>query len=144
MAYTTFDRYLESEVLSADPVKLVNMLYRGATDAVASARRALAEGSIADRSKQLMKAWEILHELSQVLDHEKGGELAQRLAALYEYMQSRLLEANAEQKDAPLAEVEGLLVTLGEAWRELSMAQQAAVPAMTMPVDEYRPVSAAY
>ena len=35
---TVYDRYLEAEVLSADPVKLVWLLYRGALDSVRAAR----------------------------------------------------------------------------------------------------------
>ncbi|MEI9812216.1 MAG: flagellar protein FliS [Acidobacteriota bacterium] len=40
------DRYLESEVLNADPVKLVSLLYRGALDAIAAARAALHAGKV--------------------------------------------------------------------------------------------------
>jgi flagellar protein FliS len=122
MAYTTFDRYLEAEVLDADPVKLVNLLYRGALEAVAAARGHVAGGRIGPRSGQIMKAWDILHELTQSLDRARGGELARNLAALYAYAQQRLLDANAQQSDAPLAEVEKLLGTLAQAWREVAPA----------------------
>ena len=43
MAKTEYDRYLEAEVLSADPVKLVWLLYRGAMDAVRAARFGIVE-----------------------------------------------------------------------------------------------------
>lgn len=124
MANTTFDRYLEAEVLGADPLKLVNLLYSGALEAIAAARRHLADGRIGPRSKQIMKAWDILHELTQSLDHARGGELARDLAALYTYAQQRLLDANAQQSDAPLAEVEKLLATLAEAWREVALTSR--------------------
>ena len=39
MATTAFDAYLESKIFSADPVELVQILYRGALEAVGSARR---------------------------------------------------------------------------------------------------------
>src|ERR1051326_175675 len=117
MPYSKYDQYLEAEVLSADPVKLVRMLYRGAIEAVAAARQQLAAGAVKERSRQITKAWEILHELSRALDHSAASAFSYRLAALYAYMQSRLLEANAAQIDAPLAEVQSLLNTLGEAWQ---------------------------
>ena len=117
MSTNIFERYLETEVLSADPVKLVSLLYRGAIEATGAARRHLASGSIADRSKQITRAWEIVQELAHSLDHKQGGELSQNLAELYGYIQTRLLDANALQTDAPLAEVESLLVVLSEAWR---------------------------
>ncbi len=146
MAYTTYDRYLESEVLSADPVKLINMLYRGAVESVGAARRHLAAGEIGPRSRQLMKAWDILHELIQSLDHNQAPELSQNLTALYAYLQQRLLDANAEQSDSPLAEVESILSTLAEAWRDVKAAPPAAAP-HEVPMEaasDYRPVSAAY
>ncbi len=121
--------FLETEVLNADPVKLVNLLYRGAIEAVGAARRHLASGAIRPRSKEITKAWEILRELLQSLDHSKGGEISQNLAALYAYMQTRLMEANSQQSDTPLREVEGLLSTLSEGWRQVAPVAAAPVTA---------------
>ena len=122
------DRYLEDEVLSADPVKLIALLYQGARDRVSEARRHLAGGEIEARSRAIGKANDILAELTGSLDHARGGELSQRLAALYEYMQARLLEANLRQQDAPLVEVLGLLATLQEAWRGIARPVENPVP----------------
>ena len=137
MAYTIYNQYLESEVMTADPVKLVCMLYRGAIEATAAARRHLRAGEIRERSRQITRAFEILQELSQSLD--PAQEISIRLSDLYAYMQSRLLEANVKQIEEPMAEVENLLSTLLEGWR-------AAVPA-AVPVQDpasYQPVSCAY
>jgi flagellar protein FliS len=137
MAYTIYNQYLESEVMTADPVKLVCMLYRGAIEATAAARRHLRAGEIRERSRQITRAFEILQELSQSLD--PAQEISIRLSDLYAYMQSRLLEANVKQIEEPLAEVENLLSTLLEGWR-------GAVPAAA-PVQDpasYQPVSCAY
>jgi flagellar protein FliS len=123
-----YDRYLETQVLNADPVQLVNMLYRGAQEAVASARRHLAAGSIMDRSHQIMKAWDILNELSHSLNHGPAPELSARLAELYARMQQRLIDANVQQADEPLAEVEGLLATLGEAWQSVHVPRPEPEP----------------
>ena len=110
------DAYLESRVMTADPLELVNLLYQACTQAVREARYHLAEGRIVERSREINKAFEIVTELGAALDHERGGEISQRLALLYDYMQRRLLEANMQQSDAPLADVLGLLSTLSEAW----------------------------
>jgi flagellar protein FliS len=108
--------YLESRVLSADPVELVHMLYQACVQAVRGARQHLAQDEIAERSRCINRACEILMELNGALDHRRGGDLSSRLAQLYDYMQTRLLEANIQQNDGPLAEVVRLLTTLGEAW----------------------------
>jgi len=111
-----FTDYLETEVLSADGVRLIEILYRAAIAAVVKARRHLAAGDIRERSRQISRALEIVHALIAALDHTKGGEIAWRLSGLYTYISERLIEANAKQIDAPLAEVEALLITLMEAW----------------------------
>ena len=139
MANNICDTYLEAEVLGADPMKLVHMLYRGAAEAVAAARRHLAAGEIRQRARQITKSWEILFELSRSLDPERGGQISRNLAGLYAYMQNRLLEANLEQTDAPLAEVESLLGTLGEAWARAKVPAPVAVEEAA-----YEPLSCVY
>jgi flagellar protein FliS len=117
MARTIYDQYLEAEVLSADPVKLVRLLYRGAIDAVRAARQHLASRDIGKRSLEINRAWAILQELTCSLDYAQGGDLTVKLARLYAYMQARLIDANVKQAAAPLEEVESLLITLSEGWQ---------------------------
>ena len=74
------------------------------------------------------QAVERIAELCRSLDGGRGGEIASRLAALYDYMILRLNQANAEQAEAPLAEVSGLLVPLIEAWSELHAEAAGALP----------------
>jgi flagellar protein FliS len=123
--------YLESRVLSADPIELVRLLYRAAMDAVRDARRRLEAGEVQQRAQAINKSSEVLLELMQSLDFERGGELAGRLAQLYEYMLRRLTEANFKRADAPLAEVLALLTTLSEGWAELQAPKPEVEPAQT-------------
>jgi flagellar protein FliS len=120
MFQSSHDAYLESRVLSATPLELVHLLYQGAIGAVQDARHHLADGRIVQRSRAISKASAILAEVSAALNREAGGELAGRLAGLYDYMQRKLLEANLQQSDPPLGEVLSLLATLGDAWAEIS------------------------
>jgi flagellar protein FliS len=113
--------YLENEVLTADPIKLIQLLYRGALDATSDARRCLAVQDIRGRSQALTKAMIILAELAQSLDHEKGGEMSRGLAGLYDYILRLLLQSNSEQSEPPLIEAERLLNTLAEAWDQCSV-----------------------
>jgi flagellar protein FliS len=124
MAYA--NSYLESEVLGATRIELVRKLYRSAIDATAQARRCLETGQIRERSRQITKAWEILAELTQSLNHMEGGELSRSLAELYAYLQNRLLEANSKQSVEPLIDVERLLNTLTEAWNQLPDIEMAS------------------
>jgi flagellar protein FliS len=128
------DAYLDTRILSADPLELVHILYEHTMVMVADARRYLAEGNIAARGRSVSRAIAAIDELDSSLDRQAGGSIARNLAALYQYMRTRLLTANIRQEDAPLAEVESLLRTLGEAWNAIrpaakaEAAETAAVP----------------
>jgi flagellar secretion chaperone FliS len=118
--------YLEQEILSATGLQLVHLLYQAVMTELRDARSNLAKKEIAGRCRNISKACEMLGELRGSLNHEAGGEIAERLNALYCYMLSRLLDANLHQQDEPLAEVLGLLSTLDEAWKQLAAEQPGA------------------
>jgi len=124
------DAYLDTRVLSADPLELVHILYEHTLAMVADARRHLAEGNIAARGNSIARAIAAIDELDSSLDRASGGSLAQNLAALYQYMRGRLIAANIRQEDGPLTEVESLLRTLGEAWKAIRPEAQAETMAM--------------
>ncbi len=126
MATNAWQAYQETGIAAADPLELVEMLYRGAIEAAGRARAHLRAGAIAQRSREIMRACEILLELEESLDYERGGELSRNLARLYVYMRERLLEANTRQIEAPLQEVESLLAVLLEGWQE---CRRATAPA---------------
>jgi len=94
-----YPTYVDEEVLNATPLKFVQMLYRGALDSIAAARRYLRLGDIRARSLAISKAMRIITELSLALNHEAGGELSKNLAQLYHYAETLLIKANSEQCD---------------------------------------------
>lgn len=128
MALDAHQAYRDGEILQADPVQLVRLLYRGAIQAVARARQHVRNREIKERSRQITKAAEIVAELIGTLDLERGGELAKSLLRLYEYVQFLLQTANFEQAEAPLAEAEKLLGVLAEAWEECRVESAPRVP----------------
>jgi flagellar protein FliS len=116
MRTKAYQNYLDEEVMAANPLQLVRLLYRGALDSIAAARRHLRLGEIRARSSAINKTMAIVIELSRSLDRQVSGELGCNLAELYAYVQTLLVEGNVRQFDAPLAEAEALLSTLLEAW----------------------------
>ena len=119
---------LETAVQSADPHQLILMLYDGALMALAQAVVAMEQKDIPKRAQSISRAIAIIHDgLHASLDVESGGELGERLAALYDYMVERLTQANATNNAAAVQEVSGLLRTLREAWAEMPRQQAAAV-----------------
>ena len=119
------EAYLESRILSADPLELISLLYQGALDSVHDARKYLAEGDIPARSHAIVKVTDILIELEGSLNHQAGGAISRGLADLYQYMRLRLLEANIRRDDAMLGEVESLLATMAQGWRGIQKAPES-------------------
>ncbi|NKJ46438.1 flagellar export chaperone FliS [Burkholderia sp. SG-MS1] len=123
---------VETSVMGASPHRLIVLLYQGARQAIAQARMHLQQGNVAERGMAVSKAIRIIESgLQQSLNLEVGGEIAERLNALYSYMARRLLEANIKQSETMLVEVDGLLATLEEAWIGIApeIARMAAQPA---------------
>ncbi len=112
---------VETSIMTADPHQLILMLFDGALLQVRSAGIAMQNKDIAAKGLAISKAIEILiNGLKVSLDMNTGGDLAERLAALYDYMSSRLLYANLHSNQAALDEVTELLTTLREAWANIS------------------------
>jgi flagellar protein FliS len=108
---------VQTGVMGASPHRLIVMLYQGARQAIAQARMHLQQHNVSARGAAISKAMNIIESgLQQALNKEAGGEIAQRLDALYSYMTRRLLEANLAQDEKMLVEVDELLATLEEAW----------------------------
>ena len=125
MPGTAQDAYLESRLLTADPLELVRVVYRSAVDCTRRARAHLAGGRIAERSREISRTLALISELAGSLDHARGGAISENLAMLYDYLQRRLLEANMYQKAEPLAEVESLLTTLLAGWEQVGPATES-------------------
>jgi flagellar protein FliS len=112
--------YLEQEILSANGVQLIHILYQAVITELREARRNMASRKIPEKCANFSQACSLIGELLGSLDLNAGGEIAVRLKALYEYMLTRLLEANMRNLDEPVAQVIALLSTLDEGWKELA------------------------
>lgn len=111
---------IETGVESADPHKLILMLFEGAQEALARAKLHIQHNEIAKKGEMLSKAIMIIdHGLKASLDMNTGGDIAQKLSSLYEYMTNRLLIANIKNDIAIINEVNDLLSELYGAWRTI-------------------------
>ncbi|MCW2474365.1 MULTISPECIES: flagellar export chaperone FliS [unclassified Symbiopectobacterium] len=117
---------LESSVMSASPHQLITLLFDGAHSALARAKILMNQGDIAGKGNALSKAIDIINNgLKAGLDMEKGGELAENLSALYDYMTQRLTIANLHNDVQVIDEVNTLLANIADAWRQINPQQQA-------------------
>lgn len=105
-----------SETESADPHRLIQMLIDGALAKLIVAKAMMERRDVAKKGENVSWAISIIGGLQASLDMQKGGEIAQTLNALYEYMTVRLAQANATNDVSGLDEVIHLMKTIKEGW----------------------------
>ena len=111
---------IETTVDGASPHRLISLLFDSLTQAIAGAQGALARGDQPTKGAQIGRAVRLLEEgLKAGLDDDRGGELAGRLRALYDYCIARLTLANLRSDSAALAEVAALIAPVAQGWNEI-------------------------
>lgn len=112
---------VESGVLSASPHQLIVILFDAAQTSIRAAHLHMQAGNIAEKGKSISRAIDIINRgLVEALDHERGGELAERLEQIYDYVTRLLLQANLRNDQQSLDQAANLLEEIGSAWREIA------------------------
>jgi flagellar secretion chaperone FliS len=115
--------YRQVATQTAPPGQLVLMLYEGAIRFLEQARRGFAEEDPLEYNQTIhnntVRAQEIIRELDGALEFKQGGQLASTLHRLYDYMDTRLHEANQFKKEEGIEEVIRRLGVLRDAWAEM-------------------------
>jgi flagellar secretion chaperone FliS len=124
-------------VANADPHRLVQMLMDALAERLNTARGCIENGEVGRKAKLLHSCVTLVAELRGSLNLADGGELAQNLNNLYDYMTRQLLMANAQSDAALVIEVLSLLNEIRGAWvaigPEVRKAAQPAGPAGLTP-----------
>jgi flagellar protein FliS len=108
--------YRENAVLAASPGQLIVMLYDGARRFLTHASAAMQAGDIELTHRQLRRAEAIISHLQGTLDHEQGGDIADRLLQIYVFCRRRLNEARVDRDYKKVDDVCRLLGSLRDAW----------------------------
>lgn len=112
------NQYQQNQIMTASPEQILIMLYDGA---IRFCRRAMQAGdndNIVNKLENISKAFAIITEFSDSLNHEIGGEIASDLDGLYQFMLRELNNARRTNDPAHLKTVDKLLVDLRETWVE--------------------------
>ncbi len=107
---------VRTEIESASPHKLIQMLINGALTKIRIARRCLEQGDIVGKCENIDWSMEIIGGLRGSLNLKSGGVIAENLDALYEYMCRQLALANVRGDVALLDEVLSLLGEIKAGW----------------------------
>ena len=114
-----YDAYKTNQVMAASRSKLVIMLYDGAIKNLKLAEIALKEKQLEKVNTYLKKAQDIIVEFMSTLNFEAGGEIAQDLYQLYDYMYRRLVRANIDKDKDAIDEVKKYLEELRSTWAQI-------------------------
>ena len=113
-----YSQYQENQIFSASPEQILLMLYDGAIRFTRQAIYGIEEDNIAIFHHGIKKSMAIITEFSNSLDHTIGGEIAENLDALYNFMIRELTLANLHKDIEKLRVVEKLLMDLRATWAE--------------------------
>lgn len=118
--------YNKTQVLTASGPQVIVLLYDAALQALRLAQDGIRRNHHPDKARFLGRAFRIVGELDNVLDMERGGEIARALRRLYDYMLNELTQANLHHDAGRLEGPIRCLSTLREAWAQI--AAQAPLP----------------
>ena len=126
--------YRKTNVVTADPKRLVLVCYEGAIDCLKIGKQKITDGDLEGKGENSAKARDILYELKASLNFEQGGTVAANLDSLYNYMLKRITEADLENDVQAFEDVIGMLGELKSAWEEIfynqknSLGSEVAAP----------------
>lgn len=126
---------VETAVSTADPVRIVVLLYEGAMSAIVSAKGEMERRNVVEKARLINKSIDLIEGLRNALAFDQGGDIAVTLNDLYIYMVQRLSLANMKNDSAILDEVKQLLAELHGAWEILANTRQSNESAGTPPAE---------
>lgn len=116
MAYTPTNEYLKTQVMTASPEMLQLMLWDGAIRFAEQGKDAIQKKDIEGSYKALIRAQKIIMEMSNALRPDVNPELCKNMAALYNFMYRRLVEANLKKDPALVDDALEIMRHQRETW----------------------------
>ena len=120
--YSNVEQNVQAEY--ATPHQLTKMLFSGVLRALAIAETAMKQKQFQLKGEQLARAINIIEGLDDSLDMEKGGELAENLGGLYQYMVQELYKSSFRNDPVMVHEVSSLLRDISSAWDQIPLQER--------------------
>lgn len=117
MSKNAYAKYKQTQVVSASREQILLMMYEGAIKYTKLAIKAADEQKVVDRCTHLGRAYDIVMELNNTLDHSVGGEISAQLEQLYTFITDQFSQANLSGDPEPMKAALKVLETLYEGWQ---------------------------
>ncbi|WP_423187070.1 flagellar export chaperone FliS [Alishewanella sp. d11] len=115
---------VKDDLAVADPHRVIQLLMQGALENLAKAKGFIERKDFAGKSATLSKSMAIINALQGSLDFDGGKEVADNLAALYDFMVNHLILASRENSLQKIDDVMGILLTIKSAWDQIPVADR--------------------
>jgi flagellar secretion chaperone FliS len=116
-----YSQYLENQLNTATPGKLVLMIYDTAIRFATTAVEKMKEHKLDEQSANIIKVQNIILELISTLDMSADKQLGANLYSLYSYMFDKLIYANIHDDVAALEETIEMLSEMRATWAEAEL-----------------------
>ncbi len=111
---------IQSSIEGASPHALISKLLDGALDRIAAAKGAIERNDAPLKGEKISGAIAIVDSLRASLDFARGGEISTNLASLYDYVEARMLTANADNSIECLQEAAAVLREIRAGWQGIA------------------------
>jgi flagellar secretion chaperone FliS len=118
MNANAYNAYKNNSINYSSKEKLLIMLLDGAVNFSKIARQAILDKNIIKSHENIIKTENIFYELMSTLDVQRGGEWAENLMKVYEFITFRLTQANLKKDVEIMDEVIPLIEDIRDTWTE--------------------------
>lgn len=110
--------YKKTSIHTASKEQILLMLYQAAIKNCKKGIEAIQDGDVAKKGEYIGKLQDIIIELNSSLDFKVGGEVADELSSLYDYVLYTSTQANIKIDEELLENCLNVLITLYDGWSE--------------------------
>lgn len=111
-----YKKYKANSVQTASREKILLMLYEAAIKFTKKAIVACEQKNISDRGYNIGRAFDIVNELNNSLNHSISADLCKNLEQLYMFITDQFVQANITGNPKHLRDALKILETLNEGW----------------------------
>ncbi len=114
-----YDTYVKTSVETASPIKQIVLIYDKAITLMKFTIESIKNNDLKGKIDSLYEIETIINALDSFLDFEKGGEIAQNLHKIYQFILDQLITVNLKNDTKLMEDLIEIMEILKEGWEEI-------------------------